>query len=60
MNTGVAILVAVVVALLLALAPATPLAYADVLTGAAVLLLCWSFASDWSYLFARRRAEAGT
>jgi len=50
----------VVVALLSALAPATPLAFADVLTGAAVLLLCWSFASDWSYLFARRRAEAGT
>ena len=50
----------VVVALLSALAPATSLAFADVLTGAAVLLLCWSFASDWSYLFARRRAEAGT
>jgi phosphatidylglycerophosphate synthase len=48
----------VVVALLLALLPGTPRWTADVLTGSAVLLLTWSFAGDWAFLFARRGREA--
>jgi len=46
---------AVVVGLLLAALPVLPQMAADVLTGVAVLLLIWSFAGDWAFLFGRRR-----
>ena len=45
----------VVIAMLVSLAPWTPLALTDALTAASAGLLGWSFASDWQYLFARRR-----
>lgn len=48
---------AVVVGLLLALLPTMPRNVADVLSGVAVLLLIWSFAGDWAFLFARKRRE---
>ena len=48
---------AVVIALLAATTPVTPRLAADVLTGVAAALLAWSFAGDWAFLFARRRAE---
>jgi len=46
----------VFVALLLALMPGMPRVATDVFSGAAALLLSWSFAQDWAYLFAMRRA----
>lgn len=57
---GRAVCAAVVVALLLALTPSTPIGLTNALTGVAVGLLSWSFASDWVYLFARRRPEVRT
>ena len=54
---GRLICAAVVIALLAATTPVTPALAADVLTGVATALLAWSFAGDWAFLFARRRAE---
>lgn len=54
---GRIICAAVVVGLLLALVPGMPRWGVDVLTGVAALLLIWSFAGDWAFLFARRRWE---
>lgn len=47
---------AVMIALLLALMPGAPAWLRDVVTGIAVLLLLWSFSSDWQFLLQRRRA----
>lgn len=49
---------AVVVVLLLALLPLTPLFFVEVMMVAAVGLLSWSFAGDWVFLLRRRGAEA--
>jgi phosphatidylglycerophosphate synthase len=49
---------AVLVALLLALAPGVPRAGGDVATAVAVLLLAWSFSGDARHLLARRRARS--
>jgi hypothetical protein len=48
----------VVVVLLLALLPLTPLFFVEVMMVAAVGLLSWSFAGDWVFLLRRRGAEA--
>lgn len=48
---------AVMVALLLALAPGVPRAAGDVVTAVAVLLLGWSFSGDARHLVARRRTR---
>ena len=48
---------AVVVGLLAALLPCAAAWLREAATGVAVLLLLWSFGSDWSFLIARRRAQ---
>lgn len=49
----------VLVALLAALLPGVPGWLRDGATGVAVLLLVWSFSSDWQFLSQRRRAARG-
>ncbi|HEU4419671.1 MAG TPA: hypothetical protein VFT55_12090, partial [Planctomycetota bacterium] len=56
---GRAVCAAVMIALLIALCPATGPVLRDVVTGIAVLLLAWSFLADARFLLAHRaRARA--
>ncbi len=55
---GRAVCAAVMIALLMALAPGVPRAAGDVVTAVAVLLLGWSFSGDARHLLGRRRSRS--
>lgn len=56
---GKLVCAAVVVALLVALLPGIASWLRDATTGIAVLLLIWSFSSDWKFLIERHRRPGG-